>query len=219
MRIKFIYSSMVILLILILANCQNVGKITESVPEDTTNHIDPHVRKPNLYIYPEDEINLTVTLNFPNGGGIIESIPEYGTGWNVNVQPSGLIDNQYEYLFYEAQIPQLLQRGFGWKVSGIKLESFFTNNLTLLRFSQKEIKDFADYWIPLLDLNKEYVIYPQFNEQLKDIIQINTSLVPHNLIRVWYVIDEFKANVEFEVPVIPNFQRQGFVILEWGVVY
>lgn len=218
MRNKVIYSSVVFLLIIILADCENVGNITESVPEDTTSHSDPVVRKPNIYIYPEYEINLTVTLGFPNGGEIIESIPEYNTGWNVNIQPSGLIDNQYHYLFYEAQIPELLQREFGWIVQGSQLDSFFTSNLQSMSFSAKEIKDFTDYWIPLLDANKKYLIYPQFNEELVDIIQIEISAKPENLIRVWYVIEEYKNNMQIEEPAMPLFERQGFVILEWGVV-
>lgn len=219
MRFKVIYSSVLLMLILILANCENVGKITESVPEDTTSHSDPHVRKPNIYIYPENEINLSVTLEFPNGGKVFESIPEYKTGWNINVQPSGIIDNQFEYLFYEAQIPELLQRDFGWIIEGTKLDSFFTNNLQSLIFSTKEIKDFTDYWIPILDASKKYLIYPQFNEELSDIIQLDISIKPDNLNRIWYVIEEFKNNLQIEEPINPIFQRQGFVILEWGVVY
>ena len=121
-------------------------------------------------------------------------------------------------MFYEAEIPKLLQRDFGWKVNGTQLDSFFTNNLQSLSFSSKEIKDFTDYWIPLLDATKKYLIYPQFNEDLEDIIQLKTSLKPDNLIRVWYVIEEYNENIDLEEPIIPVFQRQGFVILEWGVV-
>ena len=218
MHSKVLYSSVVLLLILILSKCEkNTESITNPVEEDTTGG-NVVVRKPNIYIYPEQETNLTVQLNFPNGGKVLESIPEYNTGWNVTIKPSGLIDNQYEYLFYEAQIPELLQRDFGWKINGAGLDSFFIDNLQSLSFSGKEITDFTDHWIPLLDANKKYLIYPQFNEELSDIIQLDISIKPDNLIRVWYVIEEYAEILDLEEPSIPLFVRQGFVVLEWGVV-
>ena len=216
---KIIFCTIFVFLISIFNNCEtNTEPISISNEEDTTNTGTWVGRKPNIYIYPEQEINLSVQLNFPNGGEVIKSMPEYGTGWNVNVKPSGLIDDQYEYLFYEADIPNLLQRDFGWKVNGTQLDSFFINNLHSLSFSTKEINDFIEYWIPLFDPSKKYLIYPQFNEELSDIIQLDISIKPDNLIRVWYVIKEFENNVQIEDLVIPLFERNGYVILEWGVV-
>jgi hypothetical protein len=215
---KFFISGLSVLIILVLNNCKKeTESITNPVEDDTTDSRWV-VYKPNIYIYPQYETNLNVYLKFPNGGKIIQSIPEYNTGWNVFVKQSGLIDNQYEYLFYEAQIPELLQKDFGWIVNGTQLDSFFTNNLQSLAFSTKEIKDFTDYWIPLLNETKSYSIYPQFNEELSDIIQLDISIRPDNLIRVWYVIEEYTEILDLEEPVIPVFQRLGFVILEWGVV-
>jgi len=219
MYTKILFVIVLVFIIFIFSNCEkNTESITNSFDEDTTSNGGPVVEKPNIYIYPEHEINLSLTLDFPNGGKVLESIPEYNNGWNIEVEPSGLINNQYEYLFYEAQIPEFLQRDFGWSVTGTQLDSFFTNNLQALSFSDKEITDFTDYWIPLLDANKKYLIYPQFNEELSDIIQLETSIQPDNLIRVWYVIEEYKENIHIEEPAIPVFHRQGFVILEWGVV-
>ena len=49
----------------------------------------PVAYKPNIYIYPNEEIQLTITLSFPMGGEVVTSIPEYGTGWNITVDTSG----------------------------------------------------------------------------------------------------------------------------------
>ncbi len=38
---------------------------------------------PNLYLYPEEETQMTVTLSFPLGGSVIESKLLYGDGWGV----------------------------------------------------------------------------------------------------------------------------------------
>ncbi len=132
--------------------------------------------------------------------------------------PSGFINNQYDYLFYEAQIPELMQREYGWKINGIDLSSFFINNLKSLLFVKEEIDDFIEYWIPLLDTTKTYVIYPQFNEELKKIIQLKFSIVPDNLIRVFYLIEESNENINIKTPQIPSFKREGFTVLEWGVI-
>lgn len=113
--------------------------------------------KSNIYIYPEVEMALDVSLEFPLGGKVTTSIPEYGNGWHVTATPDGLIDNQYEYLFYEAVNPDVYQSDTGWIMSRNDLESFFAQNFRQTGFSQKETSDFTDYWIPRLI---DYLIIP-----------------------------------------------------------
>ena len=71
------------------------------------------VDKPNIYIYPNQKVELDVYLNFPKGGSIVQSIPQYKDGWNVTVDTSGLIDNEYHYLFYECRVPNYFQKEKG----------------------------------------------------------------------------------------------------------
>lgn len=208
-----------ILLISLLTACRkDFDSITGYIDADSSNNFGPYVKKPNIYIYPTERIHLDIQLIFPNGGKIIESTPNYENGWEIEVLPSGFINNQYDYLFYEAQIPELMQREYGWKINGIDLSSFFMNNLKSLLFAKEEIDDFIEYWIPLLDTTKTYVIYPQFNEELKKIIQLKFSIVPDNLIRVFYLIEESNENINIKTPQIPSFKREGFTVLEWGVI-
>ena len=214
---RAIFLILAFLPVLLLFNCKKGSySITGASDPDS---LGPIVRKPNIYIYPIEKTNIDIQIVFPNGGKIIESIPVYNNSWEITVAPSGLINNQYEYLFYEAQIPELLQREFGWIISGADLSVFFMSNLKSLLFSNDEITDFIEYWIPLLDEAKTYLIYPQFNEDLNNIIQFQFSIEPDNLIRVFYVIEEYKENEVVKSPHIPSFKREGFTILEWGVVY
>ncbi len=83
------------------------------------------VYKPNIYIYPEENMNLEVYLDFPQGGRVIASIPEIGNYWDVFVDTTGTIDNSYRYLFYESVQPDEWQRNEGWLVEQNDLESFF----------------------------------------------------------------------------------------------
>jgi len=203
--------------VLLLFNCKkDTSSITGISDSDS---LGPIVRKPNIYIYPIEAIDLSIQVSFPNGGQIIESIPAYNGAWEINVLPSGLINNQYEYLFYEARIPELLQRDFGWVINGAGLSSFFRNNLDSLMFSMKEISDFIEYWIPLLDTEKNYIIYPQFNDDLNEIVQLKFSKTPDNVIRVFYLLEEYREGKLVKIPQIPSYKRESFTVLEWGVVY
>jgi len=213
------YFIVVILIGLLMINCEkNTDPITAYFDNDTTDHGDMVVKKPNIYVYPNEKMTLDIQINFPHGGEIIESIPEYNSGWEIEVIPSGLINNHFRYLFYEARIPALLQKEFGWEVEGAHLSSFFQGNMKALLFSPQEIDDFIDYWIPLLDMSKSYVIYPSFNEDLEDVIELGFSVEPDNLIRVFYIIEEQQSDKPIEPPQLPLFKREGFVVLEWGVI-
>ncbi|MBN2367344.1 MAG: hypothetical protein JXL67_14340 [Calditrichaeota bacterium] len=186
---------------------------------DTTFNGGVVVRKPNIYIYPAEEIEMDVELHFPKGGEILESNPKYVNNWHIQVEPSGFINTEYRYLFYEARIPNILQREFAWIVKGKELDDFFRKNLADLTFSVMEIKDFLDYWLPYFSSEKTYVIYPHFTKELSDVIEINFSLPPENLNRIIYWIEEYTGNVTVKRPEIPDYKRDGFTVLEWGVIY
>jgi hypothetical protein len=200
--------------------CQRDSEsITGFNDNDTTNNGGSTVRKPNIYIYPTEKINLKVQLKFPHGGKIINSSPQYTNGWDIVVEPSGLINDQFQYLFYEAKIPERLQRRNGWICSGKDLGKFFDKNLSNLLFSEKEISDFLGYWIPLFNNDKTYIIYPHYSRELSDIIEINFNIVPDNIIRVLYLIEEYNGSDNVQNPQVPVYERVGFTVLEWGVVY
>ena len=50
-------------------------------------------------------MNVSVKVNV--NGVLTFTDPEYNTGWNVNVMPDGIIDNKYDYLFYEADLNKM----------------------------------------------------------------------------------------------------------------
>jgi hypothetical protein len=178
------------------------------------------VEKPNIYIYPEEDITLDVTIDFPQGGSVIESIPKYGKEWeNLKVEPSGLINGNYNYLFYESVNPDLSQYENGWVITQEDLEFFFVKNMAATGFNEQEIIDFIDYWLPILKDYPHYAIYPQYNEQLDRIIQLNFSQKPDNILRLIYTLKGLqKNNLVLQEPEIPNFEREGFIVVEWGVI-
>lgn len=176
-------------------------------------------RKPNIYIYPTSDIQLTVKLDFPLGGKVIKSIPEYGQGWNVSVDTSGLIDTTYTFLFYESVQPDIWQKQMGWCVETNELESFFRKNMTDYGFKGNEIDDYIDYWIPRLDEYAYYAIYPQTKSIIDHAIVLDLSKKPDHLLRLFYIIKGHnqKPN-DIPEPSIDVFKREGYFVTEWGVV-
>jgi hypothetical protein len=180
---------------------------------------DKVVYKPNIYIYPTEQLQLTVKLDFPMGGKVITSIPDYGTGWNVLADTTGLIDNTYSYLFYESTQPDVWQRTEGWVIKTVELESFFRRNMSEYGFEGREIDDFVEYWIPRLNDYAFYSIYPQTKRIIDNVIQLNFSEQPEMVLRLFYVIkgdNQLQENVV--EPAISVFERRGFFVTEWGVI-
>lgn len=173
--------------------------------------------KPNIYLYPEKTIELDVTIGFPIGGFITTSIPQYGDGWHVTVDPDGTIDGEYTFLFYESQNPDVFQYSKGWTVKNKDLEKFFRYNMALYGFQGQEINDFIDWWIPRFD-GSCYDIFPQTAKEINPVVTLNFSIEPDSLQRLYYTVKEYKkCNEHLEKPVIEPFERKGFSALEWGV--
>ncbi len=193
------------------------GKSVNDTFKDTVLVNWTQIDKPNIYIYPETTIDIFVELLFPLGGHIIRSEPEYGDGWSVSVNETGLINNSYNYLFYEAVQPDVWQYDKGWCVKQESLQVFFEANMKAYNFSDNEISDFTEYWIPLLDGYKYFCIYPQTNDIINKVIDLRLSKAPDNVGRLFYGIigsNEFSEILEAD---IFAFSRDGFTVMEWGV--
>ncbi|MDI6765823.1 MAG: hypothetical protein QME52_03260 [Bacteroidota bacterium] len=190
-------------------------------PTESSDHDSSivEVRKPNIYLYPKAKCNLSIKLLFPLGGRIIQSIPSYQNGWNVEVNPSGKINQQYDFLFYESQTPDAYQYNFGWVVSRDTLSSFFNANLRRTGFNDSEIFDFTEYWVPRLSDYPLYIIYPQYSTDIEKVIQLNISEPPDNILRLFYVIQSSEDMIpKLITPTVPKFVRSGFTVTEWGVI-
>ena len=177
------------------------------------------VRKPNIYIYPVEQINLKVEISFPFGGRIITSEPTYtSSGWEITVDTTGLINNAYQYLFYECKIPNHFQTSEGWNVSQKNLDVFFKESLNQFGLNEEEIQDFQEYWLPQLTDFEYYLIFPQKMEIINKLIGLHVSIEPQNLQRIFYLFEG--TNKSTDVKMIPpqynTIDRSGYTIIEWG---
>ena len=171
---------------------------------------------PNIYLYPETETQVAVTLSFPSGGHVSESEPPYNMGWNVSVKPDGIIDDTYEYLFYEAVLPGNFQTGTGWLLNTDELELEFRTLLSNLGFVGREIDDFVAHWVPLLDDAPYYGLFPQ---DMNSLIDLTIKPQPTSILRHLFLIRPFSGPVAIQTPPDDGpFIRDGFTVAEWGVI-
>ena len=185
-------SLMLVLFLSITAGCRKSPTEPPNPPAKDSSIV--VVKEPNIYLYPQTKSTLSVKLLFPLGGTIIQSEPPYANEWRVEADSSGKIDQQYDYLIYEAHTPDEYQYNSGWVVSKDTLLSFFRNNLLKIGFSEQEEADFASYWIPKLSDHAFYFIYPQFAGDIQKVIQLNVSPLPDNILRLFYVVKGSESN-------------------------
>jgi len=88
------------------------------------------LKKPAIYLYPEidSQINVSLDLN----GKLTKTEPEYRNGWQIFATKDGIIDNRYDYLFWEADLNELEPPAEGWVVGYADLENWFDLNLPIL---------------------------------------------------------------------------------------
>jgi hypothetical protein len=109
----------------------------------------------------------------------LESIPEYKEGWQIQIDTTGLIDNEYTYIYYECRVPIQFQKEEGWIIERDSLTTFFQDNMKKYGFNSQEICDFIAYWIPILNNSEKYIIFPQTDKEISPYIQLNFSEVSH----------------------------------------
>jgi len=176
--------------------------------------------KPNIYLYPEQETMLDVKIDFPKGGVVTVSDPDYGEGWNnITVTPQGIINDKHDFLFYESATSDFEIPEKGWVLAQTDLEEFFIRNMKATGFKGREIDDFIEFWIPIFKEHKFYEIYPLYQKELDEKIVLNCSQQPDNMQRLIYIVKGRADNViKLAEPKIPAFERKGFVVTEWGVI-
>ncbi|KND47243.1 MAG: hypothetical protein AB199_02335 [Parcubacteria bacterium C7867-004] len=177
--------------------------------------------KPVIYLYPRTPGTFHVEVA-PNGG-FTKTIPEYGDGWDVFAQPSGLITDiasglTYPYLYWSGigiNYPEITE---GWIVPKEGVDSFLSEKLYALGLEGKEIADFKEYWVPRLSEKPYYKISfmaPRTFEQLAPLSV--APIAPDTKIRVMMTAQATDGTESLPVQHLPQRPvRNGFVLVEWG---
>ena len=185
-----------------------------------SNH---YVDKPVIYLYPEEEteVNVTLDLDFD----LATTYPQYNSGWNVTAFPDGRLINaadgrSYDYLFWEGKT-QMVFGNFDKAicVKGEDTVEFLEAYLTAAGLNDSEIDDFISFWLPKMECN-EYNLISFPTEEYAESARLNVSPAPDTEIRVFMVfkaLDEEIAIPEGHELTMPETQaREGFTVVEWG---
>jgi len=173
--------------------------------------------KPVIYLYPEKETNVTVTLDC--AGDLTCTYPKSDGTWSVTAQPDGTLTDaegqEYNYLYWEGESDVEFDFSKGFCVKGEDTAEFLETALADLGLTRREANEFIVYWLPLMEVNEYNVIAFQ-----TDIYEKNAKLTveptPDTVIRVfmaWYGVDE-EVTIEPQVLTAP--ERTGFTVIEWG---
>lgn len=170
--------------------------------------------KPAIYLYPTEDSFVSVNLDI--NGKITQDIPAYENGWNVFATKEGIIDGEYDYLFYEVRLNKLYVPEEGWVVKYSELENWFDSNLNKLGLNEKESYQFKEYWLNRLPEENYYEIKLLSNEYLDENMALNINPVPDTLIRLEFYFKPLKEFEQISEPVIITPERKGFTAVEWG---
>ena len=184
---------------------------------------DPNVSyKPIIYIYPNEEIDLTIKLG--NKDNLLYTYPKYKNEWNVRVDKSGNIydyDTKRNYygLYWEGIDNYKLNMNEGFVVKGEDSVKFLEEKLSILGLNDYEINEFIIYWIDKLESNKYNFISFRNIEDINKSMPLEFSKKPDTLIRVMMDFKELDNYIEVKEQNLTKVERKGYTIVEWGGTY
>jgi len=178
--------------------------------------------KPVIYLYPEETTNVSVQVE--PAGGMAVSEPAYNSGWEVVAYPTGEIFDMgskefWPYLFWEGRSESLYEQpDRGWVVTQAEVEGLLDEKLAAFGFIGQEIADFKEFWLPRMQDAPYYFVTFVGTQGMDVLAPLTVDPQPDNILRVlmdFSPLDEYQEAQGFE---IPEFDRSGFVVTEWGGV-
>ena len=179
---------------------------------------EPLVDKPVIYLYPTEETEVSVKLEYD--GEFIATYPKYDDGWNVIASPDGTLtslDGEREYycLFWEGKSGFEYDLSRGFVVAGKDTETFLEESLKTLGLTDKEANEFIIYWLPRMESNAYNLISFQ-GQNYTDAARLEIIPTPDSVLRVFMAWQALDAPIEIEPQTLPTFERTGFTVVEWG---
>lgn len=179
----------------------------------------PAPAKPVIYLYPEQELDVHVQVNFPNGYFTC-TYPEYDNGWNVTAYPDGSLINyadgrEYSYLYWEGVVETEFDMSRGFVVRGQDTANFLQEKLAYLGLTPREYNEFIVYWLPRMQ-NNPYNLITFQTSAYDEAAPLVVSPQPDSMLRVFMAYQPLDAYVSVPEPTLETFQREGFCVIEWG---
>ena len=173
--------------------------------------------KPVIYLYPENEMQVSVKLTLD--GKLTCTYPAYNNGWTVTASPDGtLVDAKgqtYNYLYWEGETYAQYDLSKGFCVKGEDTAAFLEDALAKLGLNRREANEFIVYWLPLMEQNKYNIISFQ-TDIYTEAAQLKVNPAPDTLIRVFMAWQASETTVDLPEQELTASERNGFTVVEWG---
>lgn len=173
--------------------------------------------KPVIYLYPEQEIEVSVQLDYD--GELTCTYPAYEDGWSVTAQPDGTLTDeagkQYSYLFWEGETDIEYDMSRGFVVKGSDTAEFLQEKLSYLGLTPREYNEFIVYWLPKMQ-DHPYNLIAFQQEAYTDSAALTITPQPDSILRVFMAYQPLEQPEEIEEQVLAPFAREGFAVVEWG---
>lgn len=175
--------------------------------------------KPIIYLYPEAETEVTVTLGYPEK--ITISYPKYEDGWKVTAKPDGTLiytetGRELYSLYWEGENNIDIDTKEGFVVKGEDSAKFLEEKLAILGLNEREAEEFIVYWLPQLEANKYNFIRFETIDKINNDMPLDINPKPDTLIRVWMEFKKLDKYEEVKEQQLQTPERKGFVAVEWG---
>ena len=173
--------------------------------------------KPVIYLYPEEEIDVNVELDF--NGELTHTYPAYNNGWKVTAKPDGTLTDdtgrEYYCLFWEGKQNVEYDMSKGFVVEGSETAAFLEEKLAILGLTDKEANEFIIYWLPQME-NNAYNLISFQSEVYTDNAELTISPEPDSVLRVFMAWQPLEEKIDIEEQELQGFERTGFTVVEWG---
>ena len=173
--------------------------------------------KPVLYLYPEEETEVAVRLDYD--GDLTCAYPAYDGGWTVTARPDGTLTDAagqtYSYLYWEGVTTTEYDFSQGFCVPGADTAAFLEDALSRLGLTRREANEFIVYWLPRMEPNPYNLIAFQ-SAAYENSARLTIAPEPDSLLRVFMAWRPLEAPVDIPAQDLPAFARTGFAAVEWG---
>ena len=212
---------------------QTDGPTLVPVPLPTRMPTREKAYKPVLYLYPQEERQLAVTLDVEGELGTVYPAPERQVqteegpraSWTISAAPDGTLTDAsgrtYPSLFWDGPV-SLTSPEQGFVVAREDAVPFLEEKLAQLGLSDKEAADFITYWAPRIRANEYTFVSFDASSYAQQVTysfadEAGKQVVPDTFIRVFMTMRKAEAST---VVTPQNFAstptRSGFTVVEWG---
>ena len=173
--------------------------------------------KPVIYLYPEEELEVTVRLN--TDFQLTTTYPAYTGGWTVTAAPDGTLTGQdgraYYCLFWEGLSTWDYDFSQGFCVRGEDTAAFLEEALRDVGLTDREANEFLIYWLPKMEGNAYNLLSFQ-GAAYTDHARLTVNPQPDTVLQVYLAWKALEEPVDIAPQVLTAPAREGFTLVEWG---